>query len=95
MVKYKKEKGDTMTNIVKRSYRVRRENKEMYNGFGFAHLSEAINYYIHPDNHSYNMTITLAQHCGYTKIAELTISSIAHSDPSYKRFFTNLVEGIV
>ena len=84
-----------MTSIVKRSYRVRRENQEINNGFGFAHLSDATNYYIHSDNQSYNMIITFAQHCGYTKVAELTISSIAHSDPSYQRFFTNLVEGIV
>lgn len=51
-------------NIVKRAYRVRRNNQEIYKGYGFKHLSDATNYYVHPNNQSVNLTTTLAQSIG-------------------------------
>lgn len=36
-------------NVFKVSYKVKRENsEEIYKGFGFRHLSDATQYYVHP-----------------------------------------------
>ncbi len=52
-------------NIFKVSYKVVRENSsEIYKGFGFRHLSDATQYYVHPDNQSYKGTTTLCQPIG-------------------------------
>ena len=52
-------------NIFKVSYKVVRENSsEIYKGFGFKHLSDATQYYVHPDNQSYKGTTTLCQPIG-------------------------------
>ena len=41
-------------NIFKDSYKIVRENSdEIYKGFGFRHLSDATQYYVHPNNQSY------------------------------------------
>ncbi|VWL85953.1 AAA family ATPase [Oceanivirga miroungae] len=53
-----------MVNLSKRAYKVRRENKEIYKGFGFMHLSDATNYYIHKNNQSIQLKTTLAQAIG-------------------------------
>lgn len=51
--------------IFKTSYRVvRRNSKDIYRGFGFKHLSDATQYYVHPNNESFNGTTTLAQPIG-------------------------------
>ena len=52
-------------NIFKVAYKVVRENSsEIYKGFGFKHLSDATQYYVHPDNQSYMGTTTLCQPIG-------------------------------
>ena len=52
-------------NIFKDSYKIVRENSdEIYKGFGFRHLSDATQYYVHPNNQSYRGTTTLCQPIG-------------------------------
>lgn len=52
-------------NIFKDSYKIVRENNdEIYKGFGFKHLSDATQYYVHPNNQSYRRTTTLCQSIG-------------------------------
>jgi len=52
-------------NIFKRSYRiVRKDNEEIFKGFGFKHLSDATQYYLHPNNKSFKGTTTLCQPIG-------------------------------
>ncbi|MGN0701022.1 MAG: hypothetical protein ACI4J8_08485 [Oscillospiraceae bacterium] len=43
---------------------VRKDNSEIFKGFGFKHLSDATQYYVHPNNQSYNGTTTLCQPIG-------------------------------
>lgn len=51
--------------IFKDSYKIVRENSdEIYKGFGFRHLSDATQYYVHPKNQSYKGTTTLCQPIG-------------------------------
>lgn len=51
--------------IFKTAYKVVRDNSdEIYKGFGFKHLSDATQYYVHPDNQSYKGTTTLCQPIG-------------------------------
>lgn len=57
-------KSETL-NAFKVAYKVVRENsKEIYKAFGFKHLSDATQYYVHPDNQSYSGTTTLCQPIG-------------------------------
>ncbi len=52
-------------NIFKISYKVvRGNNDEIYKGFGFKHLSDATQYYVHPNNQSFKGTTTLCQPIG-------------------------------
>lgn len=52
-------------NIFKIAYKVKRNNgDEIYKGFGFKHLSDATQYYVHPNNQSYKGTTTLCQPIG-------------------------------
>ena len=52
-------------NLFKTAYRVVRKNSdEIYKGFGFKHLSDATQYYVHPDNQSHSGTTTLCQPIG-------------------------------
>ena len=52
-------------NIFKTAYKVVRDNSpEIYKGFGFKHLSDATQYYVHPDNQSFRGTTTLCQPIG-------------------------------
>ncbi len=52
-------------NVFKTAYKVVRENSsEIYKGFGFKHLSDVTQYYVHPDNQSYKGTTTLCQPIG-------------------------------
>ena len=51
--------------IFKASYRIVRKNSDdIYKGFGFKHLSDATQYYVHPDNQSPDGTTTLCQPIG-------------------------------
>ena len=52
-------------NVFKTAYKVVRKNsKEIYKGFGFKHLSNVTQYYVHPDNQSPYGTTTLCQPIG-------------------------------
>lgn len=52
-------------NIFKESYNIVRENSdEIYKGFGFRHLSDATQYYVHPNNQSFRGTTRLCQPIG-------------------------------
>ncbi len=49
----------------KASYKIVRDNdSEIFKGFGFKHLSDATQYYVHPNNQSYKGTTTLCQPIG-------------------------------
>ncbi len=49
----------------KNAYKIVRENSdEIHNGFGFRHLSDATQYYVHPNNQSVKGTTTLCQSIG-------------------------------
>lgn len=65
-------------NLFKVAYKVVRENsREIYKGFGFKHLSDVTQYYLHPNNESFNGTTTLCQPIGEAIILFATmISSI-------------------
>lgn len=52
-------------NPFKLSYKIVRENSsEIYKGFGFKHLSDVTQYYMHPNNESYKGTTCLCQSIG-------------------------------
>lgn len=52
-------------NLFKIAFKLVRSNsKQIYKGFGFKHLSNGTQYYVHPDNQSYNGTTTLCQPIG-------------------------------
>ncbi|MDU1412800.1 MAG: AAA family ATPase [Clostridium sp.] len=70
-------------NIFKISYRVVRvTGDEIYKGFGFKHLSDATQYYVHPKNQSYNGTTTLCQPIGeaITLFSDIMNSIISGND---------------
>ena len=52
-------------NTFKQAYKIVRSNSdEIYRGFGFKHLSDVTQYYVHPNNQSYSGTTTLCQPIG-------------------------------
>ncbi len=52
-------------NLVKEAYHLPRENdRAIFKGFGFEHLSDATAFYVHPQNQSYRQATTLAQPIG-------------------------------
>ncbi len=60
---------------------VRNNSKLIYKGFGFKHLSDGTQYYVHPDNQSYNGTTTLCQPIGEAMILfSSMLSSIINAD---------------
>lgn len=70
-------------NLFKRAYKVVRENSnQIYRGFGFHHLSDVTQYYVHPNNQSFNGTTTLAQPIGEAIILfALMMKRIAEEQP--------------
>ncbi|MEG2188744.1 MAG: hypothetical protein RRY08_02855, partial [Christensenella sp.] len=47
------------------AYKIKRESSsEIFKGFGFKHLSDATQYYVHPNNQSFKGTTTLCQPIG-------------------------------
>ena len=69
-------------NLFKIAFKVERKNsKVIYKGFGFKHLSDATQYYVHPDNQSYKGTTTLCQPIGEAIILlSRMLSSIMNPD---------------
>lgn len=81
---------------VKLAYKIHRYNsKEIYKGFSFKHLSDATQYYVHPDNQSYSGTTTLAQPIGEAIIlfSDL-LSSIRRGDPIGDFYGSDLSEDV-
>ena len=75
-------------NIFKVAYKVVRENSsEIYKGFGFKHLSDATQYYVHPDNQSYKGTTTLCQPIGEALILFATMLQATAKGKSFGDFF--------
>ena len=55
----------TSINLFKAAYKIRRENSdEIYKAFGFKHLSDVTQYYVHPNNQSFAGTTSLCQPIG-------------------------------
>lgn len=69
-------------NLFKLAFKVVRSNsKVIYKGFGFKHLSDATQYYVHPDNQSYKGTTTLCQPIGEALILfSSMLSAIMNGD---------------
>ena len=52
-------------NLFKVAYKIKRENSdEIYKAFGFKHLSDVTQYYVHPNNQSFEGTTSLCQPIG-------------------------------
>lgn len=76
--------------IFKTSYKTVRENSsEIYKGFGFKHLSDATQYYVHPDNQSKNGTTTLCQPIGEAVILFAAMLRATAAGKSFGDFFVS------
>ncbi|MDR2734059.1 MAG: AAA family ATPase [Spirochaetota bacterium] len=72
----KSEKLCMRINIFKESYKTTRPNgKEIYKGFGFKHLSDVTQYYVHQNNQSETGTTSLCQPIGESLVLFLSIMS--------------------
>ena len=68
------EKKKETLNAFKVAYKVARENsREIYKAFGFKHLSDVTQYYVHPDNESSSGMTTLCQPIGEAIILFVTM----------------------
>ena len=77
-------------NIFKLSYKVVRENSaEIYRGFGFKHLSDATQYYVHPDNQSFDGTTTLCQPIGEALILFTSMLQATAKGTPFGDFFVS------
>ncbi len=75
-------------NIFKAAYKIVRENSaEIYKGFGFKHLSDATQFYVHPDNQSYRGTTTLCQPIGEAVILFAAMLRAAAKGKGFGDFF--------
>jgi hypothetical protein len=83
-------------NVFKVAYKVVRENsKEIYKGFGFKHLSDATQYYVHPDNQSFKGTTTLCQPIGEAIILFSTMLTSIAKGKSIGDYFVSDDRGTV
>ncbi len=75
-------------NLFKIAFKVvRAGSKVIYKGFGFKHLSDATQYYVHPDNQSYKGTTTLCQPIGEAVVLFTSVASaIMNEDENSKPF---------
>lgn len=77
-------------NIFKQSYKVVRDNSdEIYRGFGFRHLSDVTQYYVHPNNQSYDGTTTLCQPIGEALILFARMLKEIHSGNAFGDYFVS------
>lgn len=77
-------------NLFKVSYKVVRNNsKEIYKGFGFKHLSDATQYYVHPDNQSFSGTTTLCQPIGEAVILFASMLTSIMNGNDFGDYYTN------
>lgn len=73
--------------IFRIAYKVVRENSSaIYKGFGFKHLSDATQYYVHPDNQSRKGTTTLCQPIGEVVILFATMLRATAKGKSFGDF---------
>lgn len=84
-------------NICKESYKVHRDSsKEIFKGFGFAHLSDATSYYVHPNNQSFNGTTTLCQPIGEAiTLTTLLFQSIECEETTFGTVYQNSSKAVV
>ena len=74
-------------NIFKIAFKTCRSNSKLiYKGFGFRHLSDATQYYVHPDNRSFKGTTTLSQPIGEAMML-LHSMLLPMTDPSKGKTF--------
>lgn len=67
--------------IFKEAYKFHRANsKEIYKGFGLKHLSDVTQYYVHPNNQSFNGTTSLCQPIGEAIILFATVITNIKND---------------
>lgn len=82
-------------NLFKIAFKVVRANsKTIYKGFGFKHLSDATQYYVHPDNQSYKGTTTLCQPIGeavvlFTSLASSIMNGDSENSKSLGDYFVS------
>jgi hypothetical protein len=77
-------------NIFKISYKTVRENSDViFKGFGFRHLSDATQYYVHPDNQSYKGTTTLCQPIGEAVILFTSLLTAIMEGKGFGDYFFN------
>lgn len=72
--------------LFKTAYKVKRENSdEIYKGLGFRHLSNATQYYVHPNNQSFKDTTTLRQSIGESiSLFSLLLTSLTSGQGAVK-----------
>ncbi len=77
-------------NIFKTAYKIVRNNSnEIYKGFGFKHLSDATQYYVHPDNQSYKGTTTLCQPIGESIILFASLLSAVINGADFGDYYVS------
>lgn len=77
-------------NIFKLSYKIVRDNSnDIYKGFGFKHLSDVTQYYVHPDNQSFKGTTTLCQPIGESVILFASMLSDIMNGNVYGDYYTS------
>jgi hypothetical protein len=88
--KESEERGLKM-NIFKEAYKITRKNgKEIYKGFGFKHLSDVTQYYVHPDNQSSTGITSLCQPIGEAVVLfSLMISAIIKGQEPFGDYYYN------
>ncbi len=74
-------------NLFKIAFKVFRNNsKVIYKGFGFKHLSDGTQYYVHPNNQYYKGTTTLCQPIGEAVILFSSMISASMNADKEKSF---------
>lgn len=72
------------------AYRVVRDNSnEIYKGFGFHHLSDATQYYVHPNNESYDKRTVLCQPIGEAVILFTLMLQNMKGPDSFGDYYTD------
>lgn len=70
---------------------VRNNSNEIYKGFGFHHLSDATQYYVHPDNQSFKGTIIINPYA-VKQTKEVEDNSQLKDDTKDPKLIANLVK---
>ena len=85
------EKINMNINIFKEAFKIHRINgKEIYKGFGFKHLSDVTQYYVHPDNQSSEGTTALCQPIGESVVLfSLLLLSIINDKEPFGDYYYN------